>query len=140
MAFVTCKQFKDSQQEQDDKAVSAEDSLLDKSGGEGAGKVTVEKIKEAIAGDIAVSVKPNAGINGNGTEESPLALAPDETLKFNEEGKLGVDTEKVGGVIGNALAGNGLNFDERSKQLNVSTARIVNAAGTVIGYAVNQGE
>lgn len=110
MAFVTCGQFKQSQQEQDTKiaaleecckanaqtnqtqeeditnlkkgvanlanqALSAEDALVDKSSNpQGGGKITVAKIKEAIGGDVKVAVKPNSGITGNGTAQSPLSL------------------------------------------------------------------
>lgn len=95
MAFVTCSQFKQSQEEQDKKLISAEEGLLDKSDEKGAGKVTVAKIKEAIAGDIVVSVTKNSGITGNGTKNNPLNLNLGDTLHTNKEGKIEVDLNQV---------------------------------------------
>lgn len=81
MAFVTCKQFNLSQEAQDKafeelegKTLSAEDSLLDKIGKQGGGKITVEKIKKVIAGDVQVGVKSGSGITGKGTKDEPLSL------------------------------------------------------------------
>lgn len=121
MAFVTCGQHKTSQEAQDakikelqDNALTAEDALLDKNSSKGGGKITAEKIKEAIAGDVAVSVKENSGIKGNGTKADPLTLNLGDTLKVDEDGKLNLNPTAM-------------------------TARIVDAAGRVIGYGVNQG-
>ncbi|OOF40872.1 hypothetical protein BKK47_02900 [Rodentibacter mrazii] len=98
MAFVTCSQFKTSQEEQDKKAISAEDSLLDKSSGEGGGKVTAEKIKEAIAGNVEVAVKDKSGIKGNGTKKSPLALNLGSSIKVSDEGKIEIIADKVANI------------------------------------------
>lgn len=98
MAFVTCSQFKVSQEEQDKKAISAEDLLLDKSSGVGGGKVTAEKIKEAIAGDVEVAVKEKSGITGNGTEKAPLALNLGSSMKVSDEGKVEVAADKVANI------------------------------------------
>ncbi|MCQ9120961.1 hypothetical protein BKG95_02375 [Rodentibacter pneumotropicus] len=98
MAFVTCSQFKTSQEEQDKKAISADDKLLDKSSGEGGGKVTIEKIKEAIAGDVEVAVKDKSGITGNGTEKAPLALNLGSSIKVSDEGKIEVDANRVANI------------------------------------------
>lgn len=138
MAFVTCSQHKKSQDAQDEKikeleknALTAEGALVD------GNQVTVAKIKEAIAGDVEVSVKPNSGIKGKGTKADPLALNLGDTLTLGEDGKLNANIEQP--EVGESLVGNGLTYDERTKQLNVKTARIVDAAGRVIGYGVNQG-
>lgn len=99
MAFVSCGQFKTSQEEQDKaiqklkeelekKAISAEDELLDKSSSVGGGKVTVEKIKQAVAGDVEVSVTPRSGIIGNGTKASPLELKFGEDFALDNSGNL----------------------------------------------------
>ncbi|QLB20078.1 hypothetical protein A6B43_00255 [Vespertiliibacter pulmonis] len=74
MAFVTCEKFNRSQEEQDDKMISAEDGLLDKSSGVGGGKLTVEKLKENLAGDVRISIVKNSGIKGSGTKRDPLSL------------------------------------------------------------------
>lgn len=107
MAFVTCGQFKQSQEEQDkalealkNKAISADESLLDKSDGDSAGKITAEKIKKAIAGDVAVVVKSNAGISGNGTKDSPLALNLGDSLSVGEDGKLNVSADNLKQALG----------------------------------------
>lgn len=98
MAFVTCSQLKKSQEAQDKKAISAEDSLLDKSSSEDGGKVTAEKIKKAIAGDVEVAVKDKSGITGNGTKESPLALNLGNSMKVSDKGKIEVDVDKVANI------------------------------------------
>lgn len=131
MAFVSCGQFKQSQEEQDKKAVAADDALLDKSSGVGAGKVTVEKIKDALAGDVEVSVKPNSGINGNGTKENPLALNLGDTLAVDTQGNIGVDVQNASNEIGKAIAGDGLEFDEKTQTLKAKTVRLMDASGTV---------
>lgn len=171
MAFVTCKQLEESQEAQDtafeqsqaaqDKkiielasdAISAEDSLLDKSIGEGGGEVTVEKIKQAIAGDVSVAVKPNSGITGNGTQDSPLALSVGDGLTVTNNGKLKISPTEAGEAIGsteggqsllqalkdNNLLGDGL--DVINGKLVVKTTRFVDASGqTLIGYGVDKGE
>lgn len=130
MAFVTCSQFKTSQEEQDKRMISAEDELLDKSSDVGGGKVTVEKIKEAIGGDVAVAVKPNSGITGDGTEQNPLGLTLGETLDVDDTGNLGVKTDKVAEEIGKSIAGNALTFNDKTKQLDVTVFRLVDASGT----------
>ncbi len=98
MAFVTCSQFKTSQEEQDKKAISAEDSLLDKSSGEGGGKVTIEKIKEAIAGDVEVAVKDKSGITGKGSKSDPLTLNLGSSIKVSDEGKVEVVADNVANI------------------------------------------
>lgn len=152
MAFVTCSQFKTSQESQDKKAISAEDTLLDKSSGEGGGKVTVEKIKAAIAGDVAIAVKPNSGITGNGTEESPLALNLGDGLKVDASGKVGLNPSETGKAVGSAEGGkallqalkdNGLlgdGLDVVNGKLIVKTTKFTDASGTVtLGYGVDKG-
>lgn len=105
MAFVTCSQFNRSQTEQDEKiaalsgSISAEESLLDKSGG-GSGKVTAEKIKEAINGNISVTVQENSGIKGDGTQGSPLALNLGDSLAVDGDGKINIDAEKIKEALG----------------------------------------
>lgn len=151
MAFVTCSQFETSQEAQDKEAISAEDALLDKSGGKGGGKVTVEKIKDAIAGDVAVAVKPNSGIIGNGTEESPLALNLGNGLKVDESGKVVLNPSETGKAVGSAEGGksllqalkdNGLlgdGLDVVDGKLTIKTTRFVDASGTVLlGYGVDK--
>lgn len=107
MAFVTCGKFQQSQEEQDkalealkNGAISADESLLDKSNGDSAGKITVEKIKKAIAGDVAVAVKSNAGISGNGTKDSPLALNLGDSLSVGEDGKIDVSADNLKQALG----------------------------------------
>ena len=59
----------------EDSRPTADDRLLDKSGSNGEnGRITVEKIKEAIAGDVKVNVNPSTAITGNGSAASPLSL------------------------------------------------------------------
>lgn len=153
MAFVTCSQFKTSQEAQDKKAISAEETLLDKSSGEGGGKVTVEKIKAAIAGDVAVAVKPKSGITGNGTKESPLALNLGNGLKVDETGKVALNPTETGKAVGSAEGGkallqalkdNGLlgdGLDVVDGKLIIKTTRFVDASGTVLlGYGVDKGQ
>lgn len=108
MTFVTCGQFKKSQDAQDKAldelvkgAISADESLLDKSGNGVAGKITVEKIKESIAGDVAVAVKEGAGISGNGTKDSPLALNLGDSLSIGKDGKLDVSADNLKQALGN---------------------------------------
>lgn len=152
MAFVTCSQFNTSQEAQDKEAISAEDALLDKSSGEGGGKVTVEKIKAAIAGDVAVAVKPKSGITGNGTKESPLALNLGDGLKVDETGKVALNPTETGKAIGSAEGGkallqalkdNGLlgdGLDVVNGKLIIKTTRFFDASGTVLlGYGVDKG-
>lgn len=152
MAFVTCHQFDTSQEAQDKKAISAEETLLDKSSGEGGGKVTVEKIKAAIAGDVAVAVKPNSGITGNGTKESPLALNLGNGLKVDENGKVGLNPSETGKAVGSAEGGkallqalkdNGLlgdGLDVVNGKLVIKTTRFVDASGEhLLGYGVDKG-
>lgn len=159
MAFVTCAQFKSSQEAQDkeikelkDSAISAEDTLLDLSSGEGGGKLTVEKIKEAIAGDVAVAVKPNSGITGNGTKERPLALNLGDSLKVDETGKIVLNPTEAGKAVGSeeggkallqALKDNGLlgdGLDVVNGKLIIKTASFFDASGTVLlGYGVDKG-
>ncbi|QLD33174.1 hypothetical protein [Mannheimia varigena] len=100
MALVTCSQFKTSQEEQDNRMISAEDELLDKSSGVGGGKVTVEKIKEAIAGDVAVAVKEKSGIKGDGTKENPLQLDTGDGITIDPKtGKAKLDIDKAAELI-----------------------------------------
>lgn len=94
MAFVTCSQHRKSQDAQDEKikslengAISAEDSLLDKTSGNVGGKITTGKIKEAIAGDVAIVLGGNAGIIGNGTHSDPLRLNLSDEFELHN-GKL----------------------------------------------------
>lgn len=108
MTFVTCGQFKKSQDEQDKAleelgkgAISADESLLDKLGNGVAGKITAEKIKEAIAGDVAVAVKEGTGISGNGTKDSPLALNLGDSLSIGKDGKLDVSADNLKQALGN---------------------------------------
>lgn len=131
MAFVTCGQFKESQEEQDKNAISAEAELLDKSSGVGAGKVTVKKIKEAVAGDVEVAVKQNSGISGDGTKDNPLNLKLDNSLAVNKEGKIGVSAEGASDVIGDQIAGSGLYYDPKTNKLNINLVRLMDASGTV---------
>ncbi|THA00484.1 hypothetical protein D3M79_04140 [Rodentibacter pneumotropicus] len=151
MAFVTCSQFKTSQEEQDKKAISAEDSLLDKSSGEGGGKVTIEKIKEAIAGDVEVAVKDKSGITGKGKKDDPLKLDLGEGLAVNDKGQVTLDPTEAAKIIGseqggksllqtlkdNDLLGDGL--DVVNGKLIVKTIRFMDASGTVLlGYGVDK--
>lgn len=100
MAFVTCSQFKTSQEEQDKRMISAEDELLDKSSGVGGGKVTIEKIKEAIGGDVAVAVKEKSGISGDGTADNPLKLETGDGITIDPKtGKAKLDVEKAAKLI-----------------------------------------
>ncbi|MEZ7766247.1 hypothetical protein O3795_02145 [Haemophilus parahaemolyticus] len=151
MSFVTCKQFKDSQEEQNSKAISADDDLLDKSNGEGGGKVTVEKIKQAIAGDVSVAVKPNSGITGNGTKNQPLELNVGNGLKLGDDGKVTINPTETAAAIGSqdagkaflqALKNNGLlgdGLDVVNGKLIVKTVRSVDASGTVLlGHYVDK--
>lgn len=151
MSFVTCKQFKDSQEEQNSKAISADDDLLDKSNGEGGGKVTVEKIKQAIAGDVSVAVKPNSGITGNGTKNQPLELNVGNGLKLGGDGKVTINPTETAAAIGSqdagkaflqALKNNGLlgdGLDVVNGKLIVKTVRSVDASGTVLlGHYVDK--
>ncbi len=151
MSFVTCKQFKDSQEEQNSKAISADDNLLDKSNGEGGGKVTVEKIKQAIAGDVSVAVKPNSGITGNGTKNQPLELNVGNGLKLGDDGKVTINPTETAAAIGSqdagkaflqALKNNGLlgdGLDVVNGKLIVKTVRSVDASGTVLlGHYVDK--
>lgn len=138
MALVTCNQFKTSQEEQDsrlddleNKTLSAESELVDKKEGEsGAGTITVEKIKEAIGGDVAIAVKPKSGITGDGTKDNPLDLNLGETLEVDDTGKLGIKTEKAAEEIGEYIAGNALTFNDKTKQLDVTVFRLMDASGT----------
>lgn len=130
MAFVTCSQFKTSQEEQDKRMISAEDELLDKSSRVDGGKVTVEKIKEAIGGDVAIAVKSKSGIAGNGTKKDPLYLNIGETLEVDDTGKLGIKTDKAAEEIGKSIAGNKLTFNDKTKRLDVTVFRLVDASGT----------
>lgn len=112
MAFVTCQKFKQSQEAQDEaikeqsqavedlkkNAMTADDALLDKSDGNSGGKVTVENIKREIAGDVAVSVKANSGLTGNGTKANPLALNLGSSLTVGSNGKINVDTGNIAGI------------------------------------------
>ncbi|MGX2956427.1 hypothetical protein ACWIYZ_04965 [Ursidibacter arcticus] len=163
MAFVTCGQHKKSQDAQDaeieklkkadeaktqsikdlaENALSAEDALVDKSGAgaNGKGKITADKIKEAIGGDVAVTVKEKSGIAGNGTKSNPLALNLGDTLKVGEDGKVNVNTNGVGETIGESLAGSGISFNKETKKLDVGTVRLVDASGTVVlGHLVDKG-
>nr|DAH05748.1 MAG TPA: hypothetical protein [Caudoviricetes sp.] len=136
MSFVTCKQFKDSQDAQDkaldtakteqakalnnakeqiaQSAMKAEAALLDCAdnangvttsptclqNGKG-GVISVAKIKQSIAGDVAVAVKPNSGITGNGTKNQPLGLNLSNDLTINTEGKLALN------VVGPQVLANG---------------------------------
>lgn len=128
MAFLTCKQFKDSQEEQDKKSISAEDALLDKSSGEGGGKVTVEKIKQAIEGDVVVAVKPNSGISGDGSNSNPLAL----DFTSADVGKSLLQALKDNGLLGDGL-------DVVDGKLVVKTVRSVDASGTILlGHYVDK--
>lgn len=95
MAFVTCKQLKDFHAEQSKGNISAEESLLDKSSGQGGGKVTITKIKESIAGDVEIAVKNGSGISGNGTKDSPLTLNLGDSLRVGEDGKINVSTKGI---------------------------------------------
>ena len=136
MSFVTCKQFKDSQDAQDkaldtakteqekalnnakeqiaQSAMKAEAALLDCAdnangvttsptclqNGKG-GVISVAKIKQSIAGDVAVAVKPNSGITGDGTKNQPLGLNLSNDLTINTEGKLALN------VVGPQVLANG---------------------------------
>ncbi|OOH91859.1 hypothetical protein BMT54_01750 [Pasteurellaceae bacterium 15-036681] len=145
MAFVTCYQFKKSQEEQDARlddlesgALSAESELVDKKDGEsGAGTITVQKIKEAIAGDVAVAVKPDSGITGDGTAKNPLAI---------DTGNLAtaLGSKEAGLNLLNALKDNGLlgdGLDVVNGKLIVKTVRVVDASGTMgLGHLVDKGD
>lgn len=74
-----------------DTAISADDRLLDKTGAVGGGKITLEKIKESIAGDVTIAVKPNSGLTGNGSKASPLGLNLGDKLIINSSGKLDIN-------------------------------------------------
>lgn len=163
MAFVTCKQFKNSQDAQDkaldvakeeqakalnsakeqlvQSAMKAEAALLDcadnangvttspscPQNGKG-GVITVEKIKQAIGGDVAVAVKPNSGIVGNGTKNQPLAL----DFTSADVGKLFLQALKDNGLLGDGL-------DVVDGKLIVKTVRSVDASGTVLlGHYVDK--
>lgn len=151
MAFVTCSQFKKSQEEQDKKAISADDELLDKSSGEGGGKVTIEKIKEAIAGDVEVAVKDKSGITGNGKKGDPLKLDLGDGLAFNDKGQVTLDPADAAKIVGSqeggksllqALKDNGLlgdGLDVENGKLIVKTTQFMDASGTVLlGYGVDK--
>lgn len=73
-----------------DAATTADGALLDKSGnnGSGAGKITVQRIKDAVAGDVEISVNGSAGIIGNGTKNNPVALKVSSDFGFNANGEL----------------------------------------------------
>lgn len=91
-------------------AITADSELLDESGGRG--KITVEKIKEAIKGDVEISVDPNSGITGNGTKDSPLGLKLDNSLSVGKDGSIGVSTDNLKEALGGV--------------------RLVDASGTVV--------
>ncbi|MDH2997187.1 hypothetical protein A1D22_05815 [Pasteurellaceae bacterium LFhippo2] len=147
MAFVTCHQHKKSQDEQNTRlddlekgALSAEDVFVDKTKGNGAGTITVQKVKDAIAGDVAVAVKPNSGITGNGTAKNPLALSLGDGLTVGKDGKLALDGAKAASMTGESLAGDGIEFNENTNKLDVKTVRLVDASGTVVlGHLVDKG-
>lgn len=71
--------------------LSAEDELVDKTSdtgdnGQGAGKLTTNKIKQAIAGDVEVAVNHQKGLSGNGKKSDPLAVkAKEGDFAFNAE-------------------------------------------------------
>lgn len=128
MAFVTCSQFKTSQEEQDERMISAEDELLDKSSGVGGGKITVEKVKEAIAGDVEVAVKLGSGITGNGTKDNPLAINKNSLASQLGSGDAGKSLLKA--LKENNLLGDGLDLND-DEQLIVKLHEVVDASGTV---------
>lgn len=163
MAFVTCSQFKQSQASQDEKiktleeccenntqknaeqdtrlndlesgALSAEDKLLDKQAGDGAGKITAEKIKAAIAGDVEVAVDKSSVITGKGTRREPLSLDPNALATKLGSASSGANLLKA--LKDNGLLGDGL--DVANGKLIVKTTQFVDASGTVIlGYGVNK--
>lgn len=81
MAFVTCEQFRRSQEEQDNKIkllvdgeISADEHLLDKSSGSGGGKITVEKIKEAF--HFGTGLRSDA----NGTRVYPMDFIDNSSI------------------------------------------------------------
>lgn len=128
MAFVTCNQFKTSQEEQDKRMISAEDELLDKSSGVGGGKVTIKKIKEAIAGDVEVAVKLGSGITGNGTKDNPLAI--DKNSLASQLGSSDAGKNLLKALKDNNLLGEGLDLNDEG-QLIVKLHAVVDASGTV---------
>lgn len=165
MAFVTCSQFKTSQEAQDNAAIKVEVELLDcaenakgvtqpkgcEDSAQG-GVITVEKIKDAIAGDVEVAVKSNSGITGNGTKESPLALNLGDGLKVDETGKVTLNPTETGKAVGSAEGGkallqalkdNGLlgdGLDVVDGKLIIKTTSFFDASGTVLlGYGVDKG-
>lgn len=164
MAFVTCSQFKTSQEAQDNAAIKVEVELLDcaenakgvtqpkgcEDSAQG-GVITVEKIKDAIAGDVEVAVKSNSGITGNGTKESPLALNIGDGLTVSKDGKLTLEPIKAGKALGSTEGGQSLlqalkdnsllgdDLDVVDGKLIVKTTRFVDASGEVIlGYGVDK--
>ncbi|WP_315569522.1 hypothetical protein [Haemophilus parahaemolyticus] len=186
MSFVTCKQFKDSQDAQDkaldtakteqakalnnakeqiaQSAMKAEAALLDcadnangvttspicPQNGKG-GVISVAKIKQSIAGDVAVAVKPNSGITGNGTKNQPLELNVGNGLKLGDDGKVTINPTETAAAIGSqdagkaflqALKNNGLlgdGLDVVNGKLIVKTVRSVDASGTVLlGHYVDK--
>lgn len=105
MAFVTCEKFKHSQEEQDNEikrlvegAISAEDGLLDKSSGQGGGKVTVDKIKESLAGGVEISVKEKSGITGDGTKSNPLSLNLGNSFRIDSKGKIEANVTNIANI------------------------------------------
>lgn len=83
-------------------AITAEDKLLDNSDGKGAGKITVEKIKDALSGKVKVKVKSDSGLTGDGTEGSELSLSTDTTLQVTD-GKLGISSDVLKELVGKSL-------------------------------------
>lgn len=94
MAFVSCGDFKTSQEDQDRKisklqenSISAEDTLLDKS--KSPHVITVGKVVEAINGLVGISVKTGSGLDGEGTKNNPLHLSINpRDLMVNSNGQL----------------------------------------------------
>lgn len=71
MAFVTCTQFKSSQDAQD------------------------ERIKELQQG---ITVAENSGLKGKGTSDSPLDLNLGETFTVDKAGQLGINATNVANI------------------------------------------
>ncbi|WP_439242442.1 hypothetical protein [Lonepinella sp. BR2474] len=152
MAFVTCSQFKNAQEEQANAAMKAEKALLDcaenavgvttssdcSDNGKG-GVITIAKIKQAIADDVAVAVKPNSGLTGNGTKASPLEIKTGNGLTIDTNGYVALDSNATTKAVANknfldALKANGLlgdGLDVVNGKLIVKTDEIMDASGTV---------
>lgn len=93
MAFVSCEQFKRSQDEQNKKMISADQELLDKSSGEGGGKITLEKLKQSIPHTVAE--KSSDGVvlirNYDGSEVSIDAVRKGAKGDTGASGANGID-------------------------------------------------